>query len=148
MAARVFVDANVLVYADDVRDARKQAVARDWVAALWRKGCGATSIQVLSEFYVVVTRHLRPPLARDKAIGIVGEFEAWAPTATDEELLAAAWALEDRLNYTFWDCLIIAAAQRERCTHFLTEDLQHGRTIDGLTIISPFQIPPQAVLSQ
>jgi predicted nucleic acid-binding protein len=34
------------------------------------------------------------------------------------------------------------------CKYLLTEDLQHRQDLDGLTVISPFQIEPQAFVSQ
>jgi len=60
MSASVFVDTNVLVYARDLRERSKQPVAARWIAQLWRERSGRTSAQVLSEFYVTVTRKLKP----------------------------------------------------------------------------------------
>jgi predicted nucleic acid-binding protein len=148
MTARVHVDANVLVYGEDARDPRKMALAQNWITALFDSGRGAISIQVLNEFYSVATRRLKPGLAPEKARRVASEFFAWSPAETNEATMAFAWGLEQGSKYSFWDCLILAAALEQECTHFLTEDLQHGQVIHGMRIIDPFQISPQAVLSQ
>jgi predicted nucleic acid-binding protein len=45
------------------------------------------------------------------------------------------------LTLSFWDALIVQAAIVGGATHLLSEDLQHGRTIDGVTIQNPFGTP-------
>ena len=50
-----FVDANVLAYAHDRSETRKQPVAQAQLSALWRDRTGALSTQVLQELYVVTT---------------------------------------------------------------------------------------------
>ncbi len=51
MTAPVFVDTNVLIYAVDLADPKKQQAAQSWLADLWTKGNGPISFQVLQEFY-------------------------------------------------------------------------------------------------
>ncbi len=63
MTGPCFVDANVLVYARDARDPRKHARAADWLDHLWRTRFGRTSTQVISQFYAVATRKLKPAVA-------------------------------------------------------------------------------------
>ena len=57
MTGPCFVDANVFVYAQDTRDARKHRRAEEWLDELWRTRMGRTSAQALSEFYSVASRH-------------------------------------------------------------------------------------------
>jgi len=77
MTAPVFVDTNVLVYARDPRDAAKQARAADWIEHLWRERTGRTSLQVLSEYYVCLTRKLSPRVASDEAWDDAKALFAW-----------------------------------------------------------------------
>ena len=63
MTAPCFVDAKVFVYARDPRDAAKQSRALHWIAHLWQERLGRTSVQVLSEYYVLATRTLKPHVA-------------------------------------------------------------------------------------
>jgi len=135
----VFVDTNLLVYARDTSDPTKHARAGEWMRHLWETGDGRLSIQVLQEYYVTVTRKLRPGLAKDTARADVQDLSAWRPTAIDVEGLEVAWSIEDRFDLSFWDSLIVAAAHVAGCGVILTEDLQHGMDLDGVRVVDPFR---------
>jgi predicted nucleic acid-binding protein len=146
MTARVFVDTNVLVYARDLTDAHKHERSLAWVAALWQERAGRLSWQVLHEYYVTVTRKLDPPRASVDARDDVTSLVTWRPIPLDLLTIDSAWDAEDRFGLSWWDSLIVAAAWRGECTHLLTEDLQSGRKLDGLTIISPLAHTPDEIL--
>jgi len=67
MTAKVFVDTNILIYAHDLDAGRRHEIARAGVEDLWHRGTGVISIQVLQEFYVIVTRKIPKPLSRPQA---------------------------------------------------------------------------------
>jgi len=138
MNGAVFVDTNVFVYARDASEKHKQAAAMAWIERLWREQRGRTSMQVLSEYYVTVTRKLKPGLSRDDAWDDIGSLSAWKPRATDLELLTAAHEVERRHQLSWWDALIVAAAQLQNCSLLLTEDLHDGAVIGGLAVMNPF----------
>lgn len=139
----LFADTNLLVYARDTSDATKHAAARAWMELLWADGQGRTSTQVLNEYYVTVTRKLKPQLPPEAARAEIRDLEAWRPQSVDAPMLEAAWSIEDRYKLSFWDSLIVAAAQGAQCDGLLTEDLQHGMDFDGLTVLSPFLTSPE-----
>ena len=60
MTAPVFADTNVLVYARDAGESEKQPMAVQWLTSLWKRRLGRLSYEVLNEYYVTVTRKLRP----------------------------------------------------------------------------------------
>ncbi len=60
----------------------------------------------------------------------------------DHATVEAAWAVESRYGLSYWDALMVAAAQHMGCTLLLTEDLQHDLQIDGLRIVNPFLVGP------
>jgi predicted nucleic acid-binding protein len=134
----VFVDSNVLIYARDRGTPSKQARAVEWLAHLWRESLGRTSTQVLSEFYVNVTRKIANPVAPDEAWQEVNTFFAWRPLPIGPELLARAREIERRWRLSWWDSMIVAAAQLQSCSILLTEDLQDGVVFDSVTVRSPF----------
>lgn len=143
MSADHFVDTNVLVYARDSSEIDKQPRALEWLRFLWRERRGTLSFQVLQEYYVTVTRKLVPGLPVSAARADVRSLLAWHPLAVDEEVLEAAWACTDRYGLSWWDSLVVAAAQVAGCSRLLTEDLQDGQRLDGLTVVNPFrQAPP------
>ena len=133
-----FVDTNVLAYAHDSSDQVRQPIASAVVGDLWRTRSGVLSTQVLTEFYVVVTRKFDPPLARREARALVDAYAAWPVVQVDSPLIVAASALEEQHSLSFWDALIIEGARRAGADRLVSEDLQHGRRIAGLVIENPF----------
>ena len=144
---KAFVDSNVLIYAHDVDAGRKRDVAKALLRDLWLKRTGVLSTQVLHEFYVNVTRKIRTPVAKAEARAVVGTYIAWclAPETSD---VTEAFRIEDEAGISFWDALIVAAAARSGATRVLSEDLNPGQVIAGVTVVNPFEdsaeAPPDA----
>jgi predicted nucleic acid-binding protein len=134
-----FADTNLLVYARDTSDPTKHARAAEWMRHLWETGDGRLSIQVLQEYYVTVTRKLRPGLPKDAARADVQDLSAWRPAAIGVEGIEVGWSIEDRFGLSFWDSLIVAAAHVAGCQVILTEDLQDGMEFDGVRVVDPFR---------
>ena len=141
MTGPVFVDTNVLVYRSDASDPVKQARADAWFGFLWRSRAGRLSFQVLQELYSTLTRKMRPGFDDREAREIVRELTAWKPIPVDRPVLERAWSLEDRCSLSWWDALIVAAAQTSECNVLLTEDLQHGQVFDTVLVVNPFAAP-------
>lgn len=146
MTVSVFVDTNVLVYARDRTDEAKHHRALEWLAALWEERAGRVSWQVLQEYYVTVTRKLDPPRDSVDAREDVTSLVTWKPVPVDVRVVDAAWTIEDRYGLSWWDALIVAAAQAGECTYLLTEDLQDGQTLGDVTVLDPFAHEPSDVL--
>lgn len=139
---REFVDANILVYAHDASAGAKKAVAESLLTRLWETGSGATSIQVLQEFYVTVTAKVARPLTTDEATARLEEFAVWpvfSPTVTD---LKSAIELAQQSRIAFWDAMIVHAAAESGCSVLWTEDLNDGQVIKGVRIGNPFAGSP------
>ena len=146
MTAPVFVDTNVLVYLRDRTEPEKQARAARWLGKLWELRLGRLSYQVLQEYYVTATLKLDPPRAVEDVREDILALLAWGPVETDRAAMEEAWRIQDRHGLSWWDALIVAAALRAGCAYLLTEDLQDGQTIQGLTVVSPFRVEPEAIL--
>jgi predicted nucleic acid-binding protein len=146
MTETVFVDTNVLIYALDQADLKKQERAMTWRALLWKSGRGRVSIQVLHEFYVKVTQ--KWPKAREDARSEILDLMAWSPVEMNSALLQLAWKFQDRYQLSFWDALIVAAAKTSSCRYLLTEDLQSDQDLDGVMVLNPFLHDPISILAQ
>jgi predicted nucleic acid-binding protein len=133
---RAFFDSNVLVYADDPRDAVKQERALRLIEDHMKMRSGVVSVQVLQEYFVTVTKKykLNAELARMK-VAIYARFQVVEPGVAD---ILAAIDLHRLHGLSYWDALIVHSAKRAGCRQLLTEDLQHGQTIDGVRIVNPF----------
>lgn len=143
MTAKVFVDTNVLVYSRDASEPQKQEQAMSWMAHLWRTRAGRLSFQVLQEFYVTVTEKLEPGLDRERARSEVRSLLPWRPISVDARVIEGAWLIQDRYKLSWWDAVIVSAAQVGDCRYLLTEDLQEHQKLDNVQVINPFTSTPQ-----
>lgn len=135
----IFVDTNVLVYAYDKADPDRHRKARAILKKLWIDQSLVLSTQVLQEFYVTVTRKLVQPLSPQQARDIMRDYQIWpiqSPTAAD---VLAASELQEVEQLSFWDAMIVTAAQNVGATTLLSEDMQHRRRIGMLQIVNPFR---------
>jgi predicted nucleic acid-binding protein len=145
MADKVFVDTNVLVYSRDTSEPEKQIRAMEWMTHLWKTQAGRLSYQVLQEFYVTVTEKLKPGLNSEEARRDVRSLLAWQPVAMDARVLEGAWLIQDQHKFSWWDALILSAAQASGCRYLLSEDLQENQELGSLKIINPFRTTPASL---
>ena len=136
MPGRVFIDANILLYAQDASAPRKQRTSRDVITRLASSADGVVSTQVLQEFYVAATRKLGvPPLA---AKGILKTFAVFDTVQVSPPLIQEAIDCAILNQLSFWDALILAAAASAGCGVVLSEDLNPGQVILGVKVQNPF----------
>jgi predicted nucleic acid-binding protein len=136
-AERAFLDTNVLVYLFDHSEPVKTQRARDLLEQA-KPGELALSAQVLSEFYVVVTRKLERPLDPAVASQAVDWLSLLQVVALDPVLVKAAIHTSRSAQISYWDALIVASAACGGCARLLTEDLNDGQVIGSVRIENPF----------
>jgi predicted nucleic acid-binding protein len=132
-----FVDTNILLYAisGDPQEAAKAEVARGILDGTDL----ALSVQVLQEFYAQATRATRAdPITHQQACDLVESFTRFPVQELTMSVVRGALGTRERFGLSYWDSAIIAAARTLGCQHVLSEDLAHGRTYDGVTVINPF----------
>jgi predicted nucleic acid-binding protein len=135
--AKVFLDTNVLVYAQDEDAGTKRARARALISEVAEAGSGVISTQVLQEFHVVATRKLRIAPLQSKAV--LQSFRLFeivhiSPRLVDDAIDRSVLAM-----LPFWDALIVAAAKSAGCTTLYSEDLNPGQQIAGIRVSNPFR---------
>lgn len=133
-----FADSNLLVYAFDPREPGKQRIAQGIVAERGPVGGLTISTQVIQEFFAALTGKLRSLVAEDVAQAAVETLFTYPVVVNDPPLIRAAIHRRQRDRLSFWDSLVIESALSARCDELLTEDLQHGRRFDSLTVHNPF----------
>jgi predicted nucleic acid-binding protein len=143
----VFVDTNILIYADDQADAFKQERAQTWLARLWGERTGRVSTQVLNAYYVNVTKKNNFGLKTGDARAKVRRFQLWQPWLIDHATVETAWGIEARFGFSYADSLIVASAAHSGCKYLLSDDMQHLQQIDSVKIINPFLLPADEVLA-
>ena len=137
-ANRDFFDSNVLIYAYDPRDAAKHAQAERLLANAIANGTGVLSAQTLGEFFNTVTRRLPDALTVDAAREAIVRFSAMPVVEVDLELALRAVDTSERYQISYWDGLIIAAAERAGCVRLFSEDLNAGQSYNGVVVVNPF----------
>lgn len=138
MSPRHFLDTNILLYS--ISSERAEAQKRQRAIALLDRDDGALSVQVLQEFYVQATRATRPdPLPHEVAVGLMGTWTRFPIQEITRALLGAALEIRAAHGFSYWDSAIIAAARALGCRELYTEDLSHGREVEGVIIVNPFR---------
>lgn len=127
-----FLDTNVLLYLLS-GDASKADRAEALVVA-----GGVISVQVLNEFASVASRKLGMSWAEIReALETVRAICRVEPISLQTH--DRALALSERYGFSLHDSMILASALLAGCSRLLTEELQHGQTVDGkLTVRDPF----------
>jgi predicted nucleic acid-binding protein len=142
---RVSLDTNVLIYAQGVDDAERQAVAENLTQMLAVDGT-FVSTQVIGELYNVLVRRGRTrEIAKQAA-----EFwrAAFVLVETTSELLSTAISLASESRLQIWDAVVLAAAAEARCDLLLSEDFQDGFAWQGVTVVNPFAEKPHKMLAK
>ncbi len=139
MSGSVFLDSNILVYAYDKHDPKKQAKAQAILRDSIKDESAVLSTQVLGEFFVVVTRKIKDPLSLDDAEKIINIMSVLPVEEIDLPLVKRAIDTQKRYGTSYWDSLILAAAERSGCGRVLSEDLNDGQQYNGVFIENPFK---------
>jgi len=131
----VFLDSNIIIYAYSDCSPEKSDIARRVIAS----GNVVISAQVINEFVAVTHRKMNRPIeAIESAVREFLPFTRPVSLSAETSLLALRMMKEHR--FAWYDSLIVASALENGCSLLVSEDLQHGRVIDGsLTIFNPFK---------
>ncbi len=133
-----FFDTNILIYAVDPRNPRKQKIASELLAhAMDVNHDGGISIQVLSEFANTLLRKFNLPEERVEAY--VSFFYPLLMTEVTIDMVRSALYVEKEYGIQYYDALIVAAAERLGCHEIVTEDLNAGQMYRGMVVINPFE---------
>jgi len=135
----VFVDTNVLVYLFDGGAKEKQRAARARLASEVGDREFFVSTQVLQELYAALTRGKSPIATHEIAESAVRYATSFSVVQVDVPLVLSAISRRNDLQLSFWDSLIVVAAQEAGCSTLLTEDLNHGQSFDGVSVENPFR---------
>lgn len=146
---RVALDTNILAYLAGVSrsadDDSKIERVRDIVEQLARSATLLAPAQTLGELFVVLRRGgVSPEQAREIVLRYA---ETFAPSPSETRTVVSALDLAVDHRFQFWDALIVTAAVDAGCSLLLSEDMQDGFVVRGLTIANPLATAPHAKLA-
>jgi predicted nucleic acid-binding protein len=139
MSVKCFVDTNILVYGHDDSAGIKHERALKIIDDLWDSRDGVLSTQVLQEFCVTV-RRLNPSCAGSYLQQLVRELSSWEVVVNTGKSILNALGIESRYQISFWDALIVNAAQIGRADVLYTEDLNDGQLFGSVRVVNPLKI--------
>ena len=134
-----FFDTNILVYAVDESSPLKRRQAMKIIDECQADQSFVISTQVLHELYNALTRRFTPAYPHERAASVLTFFAQSRVIPQSVENTLAALELKTSLKLSWWDALIVEAAQRANANVLYSEDMQHGQRIgDRMKIINPF----------
>lgn len=107
--------------------------ASKWLDELWANRHGVVSTQVLQEFYVNITTKIPKPIPKAAAASYVERYFVWPVVRLSATTIRKAFEIETRYKLSFWDAMIVSAAFQAGATKILSEDMNPGQTIAGVT---------------
>jgi len=138
-SSKYFVDANILIYAHDRAAGSKHERARQLTEHLWTTGQGALSTQVLQELCVNLRRRVAHPLASDKIAKLIEDYLSWEVVINTPQAIVAALAIEARYKVSYWDALILQAAESCGAAVLYSEDLSHRQRYGAVEVVNPLR---------
>jgi predicted nucleic acid-binding protein len=139
MSARYFVDTNILIYAHDAAAGEKHQQARALLEELWTARSGVISTQVLQELVVNLRRKVRKPLDAAAIRDIVSDYLTWQVVVNGGGSILEALELETKYQLSFWDALIVQAANASGAAILYSEDLSDGQSYGAVRVVNPLR---------
>lgn len=141
MSDKFFVDTNVLIYAHDTAAGAKHVRAKALVEQLWHDRSGVVSTQILQELVVNLRKKARKPLGSKAIRELVGDYLTWQVVVNSGESIIEALEMEERHGISFWDALVVQAAQSAGAATLYSEDLSNGQCYGGVRVTNPLVDP-------
>jgi predicted nucleic acid-binding protein len=138
MSDKCFVDTNILVYTQDLAAGDKCPRAQALTRELWEDRSGVISTQVLQELYLALRRKLKSPISAAEAAEILRDYSEWDVVVNNRESIFRAIDIETRFKISFWDALILQAAETAGAKTIFSEDLSPGGRYAGMQVANPF----------
>ncbi len=138
MTGKVFIDTNILVYAYDMSEPDKQEKALSCLDQLISLDQGVISAQVLSEFFVTVTRKIPDKMSVNQTEERIKNFcQIWPVLQLNEMIVMEAIRGAQDHSFSYWDSLIWATARLNQVAIIASEDYTSGSYIEGIRFFNP-----------
>ncbi len=137
MSDKFFVDTNILVYAHDRSAGVKHQRAQMLLEQLWNSGQGVLSTQVLQELCVNLRRKVSAPLPVEEVRLLIRDYATWEVVSNTPESILQALDIEARYMTSFWDALILQAAESAGASILYSEDLAVAQHYGSIQIVNP-----------
>ncbi|HXJ93624.1 MAG TPA: PIN domain-containing protein [Terriglobia bacterium] len=133
----IALDTNVLIYACDRADSRRQQIAIDLIA---NSSDGVLLWQVACEFVAASRKLSTQGFTASDAWSRLTEFLALFPLVLPTPgVLERGQSLHSTHGVSFWDALILAASAEAGVEILYSEDVPGIATLGALRVVNPFK---------
>ncbi len=137
MADKYFVDTNILIYAHDRSSGIKHQRARHTIERLWESGQGVLSTQVLQELCLNLRRKVARPVSLEELRKLVRDYMSWEIVVNTSDAVLQALEIQERHKTSFWDALILQAAEQSGAAVLYSEDLALSQNYGSVQVVNP-----------
>lgn len=137
MPDKYFVDTNILLYAHDLSAGLKHERAGQLVERLWTSREGVLSTQVLQELCINLRRKIARPLPVEEIRRIIQDYLSWEIVINNSASVLQALEIELRYQTSFWDALILQAAESSGAAILYSEDLAARQKYGAVQVVNP-----------
>lgn len=135
MLAKIFIDADIIITANDKKDYAKQIKAIELIKKIMRNGNGVISTQVLQEYAITASRKLdQAQNAVLRQLKLLETFEIINQTPFQVQRAVEIMHLYE---IEFYDALVISGAEQANCLEIYSQNLKKGPFYSGIKIINP-----------
>jgi len=139
-AGRFFLDTNVFVYSFDETAPSKQKIASDLIQDGVNKRIGATSYQVVQEFYnVAINRFATPMSPAEAQLYFSNVFRPLFAVNFSPALMFEAFRIREGYRLSWYDSIVFASAIESDCPILYSEDFQNGMVVESTRVRNPFR---------
>jgi predicted nucleic acid-binding protein len=138
MPDKFFVDTNILLYAHDRSAGVKHERARQLLERLWNSGQGVLSPQVLQELCINLRHKIARPLPVEEIRQIIQDYLSWEIVVKTPASTLHALEIEVRYQISFWDALLLHAAESAGAAVVYSADLATGQKYGAVQVVNPF----------
>jgi len=138
LSDKSFLDTNILVYAYDSAAGIRHERAKALLEQLWSSGQGVLSTQILQELCVSLQRKVARPLSLAETRRIVQPYLAWEVVVNTPLAAIEALVVASRYQVSYWDGLVLHAAEAAGAVVLYSEDFSHGQKYGSVRVVNPF----------
>ncbi len=102
-------------------------------------GQGVLSTQILQELCLNLRHKVKPPLPIDEIRRLVQDYLSWEIVVNDPESAIRALEIEVRYKISYWDALVIQAAESAGAAILYSEDLSANQAYGAVRVVNPLR---------
>lgn len=143
MKDEFFFDTNIIVYAYDASEPKKQEICVRLLENVYEKEItGVVSNQVIGEVFKGLTENIEKPISVEDAklvIENITDSDSWVKINYDYETVKRAISTVKFNKVSFWDTVIAETMKESGIEKIYTENEEDFKKITGIIVVNPLK---------